>query len=115
MVGAFVQFLHVVESVWMLSPTARPDAAAVNERPRSRPWPPQGPKTLAYNPAENALLITSDVDGGSYELYAIPKEAARGDTAPVRAASAARVVSHVVKGRGAGSGHRGVRRYGGPE
>ncbi|PNH11699.1 Coatomer subunit alpha-1 [Tetrabaena socialis] len=42
----------------------------------------QGPKTLAYNPAENALLITSDVDGGSYELYAIPKEAARGDTAP---------------------------------
>ncbi|PNW73616.1 hypothetical protein CHLRE_13g565850v5 [Chlamydomonas reinhardtii] len=42
----------------------------------------QGPKTLAYNPAENALLITSDVDGGSFELYAIPKEAARGDTAP---------------------------------
>ncbi|GLI66143.1 hypothetical protein VaNZ11_009877 [Volvox africanus] len=42
----------------------------------------QGPKTLAYNPAENALLITSDVDGGSYELYSIPKEAARGDTAP---------------------------------
>ncbi|EFJ41149.1 hypothetical protein VOLCADRAFT_77684 [Volvox carteri f. nagariensis] len=42
----------------------------------------QGPKTLAYNPAENALLITSDVEGGSYELYAIPKEAARGDTAP---------------------------------
>lgn len=42
----------------------------------------QGPKTLAYNPAENALLITSDVDGGSYELYMIPKESARGDTAP---------------------------------
>ncbi len=43
----------------------------------------QGPKTLAYNPAENALLITSDADGGSYELYMIPKESARGDTAPV--------------------------------
>ncbi|MEW5314346.1 MAG: hypothetical protein WDW38_005854 [Sanguina aurantia] len=42
----------------------------------------QGPKTLAYNPAENALLITSDVDGGSFELYIIPKESARGDTAP---------------------------------
>lgn len=42
----------------------------------------QGPKTLSYNPAENALLITSDVDGGSYELYMVPKEAARGDTAP---------------------------------
>jgi hypothetical protein len=44
---------------------------------------PQGPKTLSYNPAENALLITSDVDGGSYELYIVPKETARGDTAPV--------------------------------
>ncbi|GAX83376.1 hypothetical protein CEUSTIGMA_g10801.t1 [Chlamydomonas eustigma] len=42
----------------------------------------QGPKTLSYNPAENALLVTSDVDGGSYELYIVPKEAARGDTAP---------------------------------
>ena len=44
---------------------------------------PQGPKTLSYNPAENALLITSDVDGGSYELYMVPKEASRGDSAPV--------------------------------
>ncbi len=43
----------------------------------------QGPKTLAYNPAESAVLITSDVDGGSYELYLVPKESARGDTAPV--------------------------------
>ncbi|KAG1674856.1 hypothetical protein FOA52_015244 [Chlamydomonas sp. UWO 241] len=42
----------------------------------------QGPKTLSYNPAENALLITSDIDGGSYELYIVPKETARGDTAP---------------------------------
>eukprot|EP00197_Chlamydomonas_leiostraca_P002770 CAMPEP_0202857082 /NCGR_PEP_ID=MMETSP1391-20130828/157_1 /ASSEMBLY_ACC=CAM_ASM_000867 /TAXON_ID=1034604 /ORGANISM="Chlamydomonas leiostraca, Strain SAG 11-49" /LENGTH=1227 /DNA_ID=CAMNT_0049535841 /DNA_START=68 /DNA_END=3751 /DNA_ORIENTATION=+ len=41
-----------------------------------------GPKTLAYNPAESALLITSDAEGGSYELYMIPKESARGDTAP---------------------------------
>jgi len=48
--------------------------------PRSSP---QGPKTLSYNPAENALLITSDVDGGSYELYMVPKEASRGDSAPV--------------------------------
>jgi hypothetical protein len=43
----------------------------------------QGPKTMAYNPAENCLLITSDAEGGCYELYTIPKEAARGDTAPV--------------------------------
>jgi coatomer subunit alpha len=50
----------------------------------------QGPKTLAYNPAESAVLITSDVDGGSYELYMVPKESARGDTAPVREGSRAR-------------------------
>jgi hypothetical protein len=43
----------------------------------------QAPKTLQYNPAENALLITSDVEGGVFELYIIPKESARGDTAPV--------------------------------
>ncbi|KAJ7564293.1 hypothetical protein O6H91_02G011500 [Diphasiastrum complanatum] len=34
----------------------------------------QGPRTLAYNPAESAVLICSDVDGGSYELYVIPKD-----------------------------------------
>jgi hypothetical protein len=42
----------------------------------------QAPRTLSYNPAENAVLLTSDVDGGSYELYKIPKDA-RGDNAPV--------------------------------
>ena len=42
----------------------------------------QAPRTLSYNPAENAVLLTSDVDGGSYELYKIPKDA-RGDSAPV--------------------------------
>lgn len=41
----------------------------------------QGPKTLAYNPAENALLVTCDADGGSFELYAIPKDS-RGDASP---------------------------------
>ncbi|KAJ7296704.1 hypothetical protein O6H91_Y105600 [Diphasiastrum complanatum] len=34
----------------------------------------QGPRTLAFNPAENAVLICSDVEGGSYELYIIPKD-----------------------------------------
>eukprot|EP00775_Hariotina_reticulata_P004965 gene4965-5206_t len=41
----------------------------------------QAPRTLSYNPAENAVLLTSDVDGGSYELYSIPKDA-RGDSSP---------------------------------
>eukprot|EP00245_Coleochaete_scutata_P006026 TRINITY_DN20136_c0_g1_i1.p1 TRINITY_DN20136_c0_g1~~TRINITY_DN20136_c0_g1_i1.p1 ORF type:complete len:1228 (-),score=277.17 TRINITY_DN20136_c0_g1_i1:960-4643(-) len=41
----------------------------------------QGPRALSYNPAENAVLITSDVDGGTYELYVIPKDSAgRSDT-----------------------------------
>jgi len=34
----------------------------------------QGAKTLSYSPTENAVLICSDVEGGSYELYTIPKD-----------------------------------------
>ncbi|CAN6485085.1 unnamed protein product [Victoria cruziana] len=34
----------------------------------------QGPRTLSYSPTENAVLVCSDVDGGSYELYVIPKD-----------------------------------------
>ncbi|XP_073024990.1 coatomer subunit alpha-1-like isoform X1 [Primulina eburnea] len=34
----------------------------------------QGARTLSYSPTENAVLICSDVDGGSYELYVIPKD-----------------------------------------
>ena len=37
---------------------------------------------MSYNPADNAVLITSDAEGGSYELYVIPKDH-RGDPAPV--------------------------------
>ncbi|KAF8399255.1 hypothetical protein HHK36_015120 [Tetracentron sinense] len=33
----------------------------------------QGPRTLSYSPTENAVLICSDMDGGSYELYIVPK------------------------------------------
>ncbi|KAL6511818.1 hypothetical protein OROGR_021415 [Orobanche gracilis] len=41
----------------------------------------QGPRTLSYSPTENAVLICSDIDGGSYELYIIPKDSyGRGDT-----------------------------------
>eukprot|EP01135_Chromosphaera_perkinsii_P004839 Nk52_evm3s299 gene=Nk52_evmTU3s299 len=31
-------------------------------------------RTASYNPAENAILLCSDIDGGTYELYHIPKE-----------------------------------------
>jgi len=42
----------------------RPGAPALN----------QAPRFLSYNSAENAVLLCSDIDGGSYELYVIPKD-----------------------------------------
>lgn len=36
-------------------------------------WQP--PRTLSYNPAERAILVTSPVDGGSYELVSLPRDA----------------------------------------
>ncbi|QHN78640.1 Coatomer subunit [Arachis hypogaea] len=40
----------------------------------------QSPKTLSYSPTDNAFLLCSDVDGGSYELYCITKDSyGRGD------------------------------------
>ncbi|XP_038973835.1 coatomer subunit alpha-3-like [Phoenix dactylifera] len=39
----------------------------------------QGPRTLSFIPTENAVLICSDVDGGSYELYIVPNYGARKD------------------------------------
>ncbi|KAF7827287.1 coatomer subunit alpha-1 [Senna tora] len=39
-----------------------------------RPGLNQSPKTLSYSPTENAVLLCSDVDGGSYELYTISKD-----------------------------------------
>lgn len=50
----------------------RPAAAALNTAPR----------TLSYNPAEHAALLTSDAEGGTFELYQLPKDASRGETAP---------------------------------
>lgn len=44
---------------------------------------PAGPRALAYNPAENAVLVQTDVEGGSYELYQVPKDAAGREVAPV--------------------------------
>ncbi|GJW79267.1 coatomer subunit alpha-2 [Tanacetum coccineum] len=52
-------------------PIRRPGSTSLN----------QGPQTLSYSPTENAVLICSDVDGGSYELYIVPKDSiSRGDT-----------------------------------
>ncbi|KAI9827073.1 MAG: hypothetical protein M1826_006437 [Phylliscum demangeonii] len=37
------------------------------------PWVP--PRTLSYNPAERAILVTSPADGGVYELISLPRDA----------------------------------------
>ncbi|KAK4284774.1 hypothetical protein QN277_001557 [Acacia crassicarpa] len=51
-------------------PIRRPGSVSLN----------QSPKTLSYSPTENAVLLCSDADGGSYELYVIPKDSfGRGD------------------------------------
>jgi coatomer protein complex subunit alpha (xenin) len=55
-----------------LIPIRRPGSVSLNQAPRS----------LSYSPTENAVLVCSDADGGSYELYVVPKESAgRGDYA----------------------------------
>ena len=35
---------------------------------------PPAPRSLHYNAAENMVLLTSDADGSSYELYRLPKD-----------------------------------------
>lgn len=40
------------------------------------------PRSLSYNPAENAVLVGSDAESGSYELYVVPKDA-KGESSPV--------------------------------
>jgi coatomer subunit alpha len=53
-----------------LIPIRRPGSVSLNQASRS----------LSYSPTENAVLVCSDADGGSYELYVVPKESAgRGD------------------------------------
>ncbi|CAG9460202.1 unnamed protein product [Pedinophyceae sp. YPF-701] len=50
----------------------RPGTTALNSAPRH----------MSYNPAERAVLLTSDVDDGTYELYILPRDAgARGGEA----------------------------------
>ena len=33
------------------------------------------PRGMTYNPAENAILLSSDAEGGSYELFQLPRDA----------------------------------------
>lgn len=53
-----------------LIPIRRPGSACLN----------QGPKILSFSPTQNAVLVCSDVDGGTYELYVVSKDSmSRGD------------------------------------
>ncbi|CAI9753407.1 unnamed protein product [Fraxinus pennsylvanica] len=69
------RFLRVyeysIQKDTQLIPIRRPGSNSLN----------QGPQTLSYSPTENAVLVYSDMDGGSYELYIVPKDSyGRGDT-----------------------------------
>ena len=49
------------------------DAAAIlSLRKLGSPWVP--PRTLSYNPAERAVLVTSPADSGTYELVHLPRD-----------------------------------------
>lgn len=65
-------FEYSTQKDTQLIPIRRPGSNSLN----------QAPRTLSYSPTENAILVCSDVDGGSYELYVVPKDSySRGDTA----------------------------------
>uniref|UniRef100_A0A0E0LYG5 Uncharacterized protein n=1 Tax=Oryza punctata TaxID=4537 RepID=A0A0E0LYG5_ORYPU len=59
-------FEYSTQKEVQLAPIRRPGSVSLN----------QSPRTLSYSPTENAILICSDVDGGSYELYVVPKDSA---------------------------------------
>ncbi|KAK9804455.1 hypothetical protein WJX73_003595 [Symbiochloris irregularis] len=60
------------------------DAALINlRRPTITTGTTVPPRTLSYNPAENAVLVCSDAEGGSYDLYMIPRDAGRTGEASV--------------------------------
>ena len=53
----------------------------------------QGPRSISYNPAENAALVQSDADGGTWELYPLPKEGSSShDSGDVKRGSGASTV-----------------------
>ncbi|XP_057846922.2 coatomer subunit alpha-1-like [Cryptomeria japonica] len=48
------------------------DNSSISIRKPLSSGPNQGPRSLSYSPTEYAVLICSDVDDGSYELYVLP-------------------------------------------
>ncbi|KAH7280342.1 hypothetical protein KP509_37G062500 [Ceratopteris richardii] len=60
--------------------TSAKETAVVSMRRANTTGMNQGPRSMSYNPAENAVLVCSDVDGGSYELYMLPKDSSGRDS-----------------------------------
>ncbi|GJN09184.1 hypothetical protein PR202_ga27166 [Eleusine coracana subsp. coracana] len=59
-------FEYSTQKEVQVAPIRRPGSVSLN----------QSPRTLSYSPTENAVLICSDIDGGTYELYIVPKDSA---------------------------------------
>ncbi|CAO2209539.1 unnamed protein product [Urochloa humidicola] len=59
-------FEYSTQKEVQVAPIRRPGSVSLN----------QSPRTLSYSPTENVVLICSDADGGSYELYIVPKDSA---------------------------------------
>lgn len=53
------------------------DIGLLSVRKFGSPYVP--PRTLSYNPAERAVVITVSSDNGLYELTSLPRDAAAGD------------------------------------
>mmetsp|Transcript_9474 Transcript_9474/g.21710 ORF Transcript_9474/g.21710 Transcript_9474/m.21710 type:complete len:1277 (+) Transcript_9474:222-4052(+) len=79
--NAAAQVLYVKDRyLRMFEPASARDIPLLSIR---RAAGPNGaPRTLAYNEAERGLLMCSDAEGGSYELYQIPKDASRASETP---------------------------------
>jgi coatomer protein complex subunit alpha (xenin) len=58
------------------------------------------PRALSYNPAENAVLVSLDGDGGSYELHVVPKDSGgRGGEPPEAKRGAGTCATFVARNR----------------
>ncbi|KAJ2489872.1 hypothetical protein IWW37_003640 [Coemansia sp. RSA 2050] len=44
----------------------------IRSAPAGQYLPP--PRSISFNPAEKAVLVTSDAEGGSYDLYSLPRQ-----------------------------------------
>jgi coatomer subunit alpha len=52
--------------------TSTESSNLISLRKLGNPWNP--PRSLSYNPADRSVLVSSSVDGGTYELINLPRE-----------------------------------------